>query len=114
MEDPVSFDIWAKVPPHNREVAVRGLTSLRPELKRIEVRTLVNQSVANDEAILVAEGRGWDFVHTFKKLSSGWVDEILVYQHGWKPGRPTNYCPTNRLNYGGCLGCHVCNGFFVR
>lgn len=114
MEDPISFDVWAKVTPGNREAAVRALSSLRPELKRHEVRMLVNRSVAQDEAILVAEGRGWDFVQTFGKLSSDWLDAILVYQRGWNPGNRTSHCPTHQFNYGGCLGCHVCSGFFVR
>ena len=114
MEDPVSFDVWAKVTPRNREVAVGELSSLRPGLKRIEVRMLVNRSAANDEAILVAEDQGWDFVQAFKKLASDWLEEILVYQNGLKPCGRINHCSIHQLNYAGCLGCHVCTGFFVR
>ena len=114
MEDPVSFDVWAKVNPRSRSVAVKEITSIRPVLKQTEVRLLVNRSVAKDESILVAEDQGWDFVQAFQKLSSDWLEDIRVYQSGWKPEDRTKYCGIHKLNHGGCLGCHVCRGFFVR
>jgi hypothetical protein len=113
VEDPVSFDLWGKVILDQRSAAIKEVSSLRPTLKQIEVRILVNKSIVNNDRILVAEDKGWDFVQTFQKLSLDWLEDIGLYQIGYRPGERTQYCSLHKFHHGGCLGCHVCRGFFV-
>jgi hypothetical protein len=111
MEDPVSFDVWGKVKPHNRSLAVKEITALHPEMTKMGVRLMVNRSVAKDESILVLENQGWDFVKAFQKLSSDWLEGISIYDRYGSPDKQNQYCAIHELNYNNRLGCYVCRNF---
>lgn len=113
MEDPVAFDVWAKVVTSSRVEAVKELSSLRHSLNEAAIRTLVNGSIVKDEPVRVAEDKGWCLVETLRRVSLGWLKEIQVYQRGYTPANKTNYCSVHKFHYGGCVGCHVCAASFV-
>jgi hypothetical protein len=113
VEDPVSFDLWGKIVSDKRSIAIKEISSLRPTLMQIEVRILVNNSIFNDDHILVVGNKGLDFVQTFQALSIDWLEDMCLYQYGCQPQDKTRYCKLHKLHYGGCLGCHICTGFFM-
>jgi hypothetical protein len=113
MEDPVSFDVWAKVKPYNRSLAVKEITSLHPTMAERDVRLLVNRSIAKDELILVLEDQGLRFVQTFRNLSSDWLEDIRIYDRYGTPDTSNQYCAIHELHYCNRLGCYVCRDFFV-
>ena len=112
VEDPVSFDLWGKVVSDRRSIAIKEISSLRSTLTQIEVRIQVNNSIVNNNHVLVTEDKGLDFVQTFQTLSVDWLEDFSLYQYRCQPQEKTRYCKLHKLHYGGCLGCHICTGFF--
>jgi hypothetical protein len=113
MEDPVSFDVWAKVKPYNRRLAVQELRSLHPTMAERDVRLLINRSVAKNELILVLENQGWGFARIFQNVVSDWLEDIRICDRSGMPDGQNQYCAIHELHYHNRLGCYVCRNSFV-
>jgi len=114
MGDPVRFDIWGVVIRGAISEAVQFLAAFRPGLSRLDQHKEVNASVVRQVPILLLEGLSWGKVQQLKQSLPLWARNITVLQEGYTPeeGQYTRYCAKHDLFYGGCLGCHVCEGFY--
>ena len=113
VEDPVRFDIWVTVRPDAAAKAVAELLRLDPRVREVEVRRRVNRSCREGVFIPLAACLPWSRVLATRAAPPAWAVELQCYQEGYSPDHPpAGYCPQHDLHYGGCLGCHVCSGFF--
>jgi hypothetical protein len=114
MEDPVRFDLWVVVRPGAAAGAVADLLRLDPPLPEVEVRRRVSRSWREVAFIPLATGVSWSQVLAMRAAPPTWAADLRCFQEGYSPGNPSSgYCPEHDLYFGGCLGCHVCTGFFV-
>lgn len=114
MEDPVRFDIWVTVRSGAAAEAVADLLPLDPQVPEVEVRRRVSRSWRQGTFILLAARVSWSQVLAVRLTPPAWAAELRFYQEGSSPDLPpAGYCPEHDLHFGGCLGCHVCTGFFV-
>ncbi|MDB5310204.1 MAG: hypothetical protein JWO38_4406 [Gemmataceae bacterium] len=115
MENPVRFDLWAVVRPGVAAEAVAELRRLDPHLAEVEVRRRVSRSWREWTFIPLAGRVRWSQVLAVRAAPPAWAGQLRCYQEGYSPDEPPiGYCPEHDLHFGGCLGCHVCTGFFVR
>jgi hypothetical protein len=115
MEDPIQFDVWATVNAGCIALAVEALGHLRPELSSLDLRKLINRSVTTNAQILIAPDLRWSEVQNLRRTLLTWANNLSVFQQDYTPedAATSNYCRIHNLVYGGCLGCHVCSGFYV-
>jgi hypothetical protein len=115
MEDPIKFDVWATVNVGCVRPAVEAIGQLRPNLSPLELHKLINKSVTTNTQILIAPHLGWSEVQVLKRALPTWAKDFGVFQEAYTPHNTasSNYCQIHSLVYGGCLGCHVCSGFYV-
>jgi hypothetical protein len=114
VEDPIRFDIWVTVRPGAAAEAITELLSLDPQLSEVEARRRVSRSWREGVLIPLAGRVPWSQVLATRVAPPAWVRELRCYQEGYSPDLPpAGYCPEHDLHFGGCLGCHVCTGFFV-
>jgi hypothetical protein len=115
VENPVRFDGWCVVRQGLTTDAVAALLASRPGLSELDARRQVNRSVTTGSFILLLEAASWDLVTRLRRDPPNWVGVVRVYQQGFSPDemQNLNFCPVHELYHGGCLGCHVCSGFFV-
>jgi hypothetical protein len=77
------------------------------------VRRLVNNSAVRGDWVLVMSSATWRQVEAFRREIRVWCREVRVYQEGYGPSdEQTDFCSRHQFYYGGCLGCHVCSGFY--
>lgn len=115
MEDPVTFDCWAKVVDTPPVGAADWLQVLRPHLSRRDAKIGITRAHAYETSLLIAEHLTWDRMCTLRDALPRWLGEARVFQHRYSPSSPpANFCTTHHVHYAGCLGCHVCSGFIAR
>lgn len=115
MEDPVRFDIRVTVKPGSAAEAVADLLPLDPQVPEVEVRRQVSRSWREGTFILLAARLPRSRVLEIRAAPPAWAADLRCYQEGYSPDLPpAGYCPQHDLHFAGCLGCHVCTGFFVR
>jgi hypothetical protein len=109
MEDPIRFDLFIKVDRgHNEEI----FSWLKTNLSEIEARKAINLASVSGDWLLVAKANTWSEINTLRKNLPEWCNNAAVYQQSWRPDEFTYFCEKHNLHYGGCLGCHVCTGFY--
>ncbi|MBX7220001.1 MAG: hypothetical protein K1Y36_08640 [Blastocatellia bacterium] len=119
MEDPGFFDIWGTVQRGSHQPAVAFLSIHQPRLAALEIRKRVNCSAVQGVRIPILKEVGWQVVLDFRKSPPHWLPNIMVMQEACHPdsfaapSRFQSYCEKHDYYFGGCCGCHVCNGFFV-
>ncbi|MDB5310212.1 MAG: hypothetical protein JWO38_4414 [Gemmataceae bacterium] len=115
MENPVRFDIWTVVRPGAAAEAFADSLLLNRNLPEPEARRQVSRSSREGAFVRLAGGVPWSHVLRVRDAPPAWTGELRCYQEGYSPADPpAGYCPEHDLYFGGCLGCHVCTGFFVR
>jgi hypothetical protein len=113
MEDPVSFDIWCLPYPEQREASVRAVMAAHPEKSRARCLVLVSRAVRECRPLLAFRDLSWAEVTALRSEPPAWAESVIVVQAGCDPQTGgLSYCETHDLRYGGCLGCHVCTGFY--
>ena len=113
MEDPIRFDLWGVVVKEELGQCNEVIASFRPDLSRLEALKLTNKSAVDSAQVLLLRGAAWQNIQKFVRSPPSWLTSITVYQEGWEPSDQTEHCGKHDLWYGGCLGCHVCSGFYV-
>ena len=120
MEDPCRFDVWAQIIRGAAHDAALFVSEWRHSLTPLELRREINRSMVQGEAILIASRVTWSQAQHIRDTPPSWASEIGVYQENYGPKdfahpmRFRGHCKSHDLFYGGSLGCHVCNGFFVQ
>lgn len=114
MEEPITFDVWGVPNIDGRPELVLSLTSAFPLMTRTAVLLAVNKSVRERTPMLLAEKLGWQAATDARGALVPFADDVEVFQAGWTPNELSRmaWCATHKLHFGGCLGCHVCRGFF--
>lgn len=114
MEDPIKFDLWGKILAGERDRALSVLRSHKLYDSELELRKTVQSAVRCNAPVRVSSAMGYTEVTAFAGAVSSIFAELAVYQEGWTPHDKSQYCEQHDLHYGGCLGCHVCSGFYIR
>jgi len=114
MEDPIRFDVWAKVIPEQRDAAIVTIRAQNIYNSEIELRKAINDAIRDSNLLQVARALSLSSALTFIEKSSQCFKEHTFCQESWAPSTDSEYCGKHNLHFGGCLGCHVCNGFYVR
>ena len=125
MEDPIMFDLWACVLRGNGKQAIEEMfdwcvnNPTFPEFNLRESRFAVNRSMVQGESVQIARRRTWSQAQSIRTNPPAWAQDIRLYQEGYEPEKfiyPRRFkgsCEVHDFFYGGCLGCHVCRGFFI-
>ncbi|WP_265215825.1 hypothetical protein [Herbaspirillum lusitanum] len=111
MEDAVTFDVYAKAFAPHAEFSALVVTAnvYGSELK---ARAAANEAKQLGGQVLIGKHIGWAQARAIvAKVAGRSATEIM--QAGYFPSETSQYCSEHDLHYGGCLGCHVCNNFFV-
>ncbi len=111
MEDLIKFDVWGRLIPGFYDAALAEIRATRIYSSELELRQALNKARHGGFALKVAAGMSWSVAHQFLKNSS-WLQEPILYQEGRSPSDHLFYCEKHKLYFGGCLGCHVCSGFY--
>jgi len=113
MEDPIRFDVWAKIAPSAREDALAALRANGVYVSEIELRKAVSESIRNDALVKVAKYLPLSTAENIM-ANSAWLSEPRLYQEGYSDSEKAQFCPKHELHFGGCLGCHICRNFYVQ
>lgn len=113
MEDPIKFDVWGRLVPSAYAVALAAIRATEVYSGELELRKALNNARHGGFTLKVATGMSWSVAHQFLK-NSFWLQEPVLYQEGCSPADHLFYCAKHKLYFGGCLGCHVCSGFYER
>lgn len=112
MEDPVSFNLWGKIIPGQRNDAISFIRRQSVYPNEIELRKAVMASIATDRAMQISGALGLYEVSKLKAESGNTFHCFAICQESYGPAGPESYCSFHDFHYGGCLGCHICSGFY--
>jgi len=113
VEDPIRFDIWGTVIPTRREAALIAARERGGYVSEIELRKAIGASCRSKIPVRVAKSVSYSLAMDFMRHSSASLHGQALYQEGFTPEDQTAYCEKHCFHFGGCLGCHVCRGFYV-
>jgi hypothetical protein len=114
VEDPTEFDVWGAMTRDCGEKARELLHTTRPTMTRFELLQATAVAGAHTRLQLLIERVGWAAAQSWAKKLEGPFSAIRIVAHGEQPGwSKAQHCETHALQYGGCLGCPVCRGFFL-
>ena len=114
MEDPIRFDVWAKIIPAQRGDALAAIGAQKVFPSEIELRKAINNALRTKGFIQVAKALAYAPALDFIKHSADFLSQPTLFQEGYGPNNRTAYCEKHNVHFGGCLGCHVCRGFYVQ
>jgi hypothetical protein len=112
MEEPISFNLWGKIIPSRRKEAIDFIRQQSVFPSEIELRKAVMASIANDRAMQISVALGLSSIRTLEAAAGNIFDYFTLCQEGYGPAGKEAYCPIHNLHFGGCLGCHICSGFY--
>lgn len=113
MEDPVRFDVWAKPVGARRRQVLVALRQSRPLESELEVRKALNTALGAGKSVVLAKSLTYSQALQLMGESSTEFSDFDLCQEGYQVEEAQNFCTEHALHFGGCLGCHVCNGFYV-
>lgn len=113
MEDPVRFDLYGVPKPDALEEGKAMVAEAFPKLTRKALLQSFQRARADSESFCVSASLGWAEAENQASILSQCFEQIEIYQEGYGPDSECSYCDNHQLRYGGCLSCHVCNGFFA-
>lgn len=111
-EDPIAFAVWVRVRPGHSEDALAALRDTRPHEERMALLRDVQRAVADERHVLVHPAVGWSLACQVRLTPPDWCADVVLVQCGYGPDSALEHCEAHALRYGGCLGCHVCRGFY--
>ena len=112
MEDPIRFDISARIQHGHQSEAERDLAKSL-QISRLDLLKQIYRST-HGESMIIANGVSWSEIENFRQNVPDWVMDYSVYQEGYSPKLSPSYCKIHDFWYGGCLGCHVCRNFYKK
>ena len=113
MEDPIRFDAWCTLGDVFREQVISDLLASRPNKTELDLRIEINRAANSATPILAATGMSWSRAQELRACPPAWAAKVELFQEGLLPTDTLWHCDEHGLFYGGCLGCHVCSGFYV-
>lgn len=113
MEDPVRFEVWGKIIPEMRAEALAALRIHSGRPSELELRKSVMTAVRENQPLLVSSALGYQAAQELTASLANAFSELVLCQEGWEPDSGL-YCPLHNFHFGGCLGCHICQGGYAR
>lgn len=115
MEDPVKFHLWAKVKTERRAQALTFIQGQSIFSSEIELRKAVSQSVMNDIRIQISSAHGYNAMQSLMNEAEVLFTDMALCQESYAPVATDSpaYCGKHKFHFGGCLGCHICSGFYA-
>ena len=113
MEEPIRFDVWAKIIPAQRKDALAAIRAQKVYLYESELRKALDNALRTGKPVRVAKSLSFSAVESFIR-DSKWLAEPMLCQESFLPSEASGFCEKHNLHFGGCLGCHVCSGFYVQ
>jgi hypothetical protein len=110
MEDPVRFHVWGKIIPAKREEALRVIRSQATYPDEVELRKAVMNCLREKRPVQVSLALGYSAAQQLTAAIAEQFEELTYSQEGYTPAG--QFCPKHNFYFGGCLGCHLCSGFF--
>ncbi|MEK8034995.1 hypothetical protein AACH06_29620 [Ideonella sp. DXS29W] len=112
MEVPISFTVWAKVSPEMREKAISFVRLQHVFPSEIELRKAVSAAIRIDRQMQISAPLGYGAAHGLASALGPEFSDLTYCQEGYWPASSAGFCQVHNFYFGGCLGCHVCSGFF--
>ena len=112
MEDPVTFDVYAKAFEPYADF-LRLVVATNAHESELKARVAANDALKLDDYTLIGKQVGWTQAQTILAMVASRSATKLM-QAGYVPSETCQYCGKHDLYFGGCLGCHVCNDFFAK
>ena len=114
MECPVRFNVWGKIVSAHRELALLSIREQAVFGSEIELRKAISRAVQDDSLMQVSSALGYaEALKLIERTSLQFKDATLC-QESWPPSDGSSYCAEHNFHFGGCLGCHVCQDFYVK
>ena len=113
MEDPIRFDVYGKASPAAVKETAEALLAYGVYASELEARKAATRSRQEGVHVLIARSLTWGAAQLLASAQLPFV-ELAIFQEGYSPADRTHFCAEHKLFHGGCLGCHVCAGFYVR
>jgi hypothetical protein len=114
MEDPVRFEIWGKILPGKRDKVLPILSAQSIFPSELELRKALKKAVYFNVPLRISAPL--DYANA-QKLATAICDvfmELTYCQEGaTSPNEEQYFCEKHNFHFGGCLGCHICNGFYL-
>ena len=114
MEAPIKFDVWAKVTPGSENEIINLVREKSTYKSELEIKKVVNLSKISNEVLLIARSQSYNEAMKLLENLRKILKDSMLCQEGWTPADSPNYCKKHELHYGGVLGCHICEGFYVK
>lgn len=112
MEDPIRFDVYAKISGATTPSLISVLMASKGYGSELHVRKTLNRSRHDGEHVLVGKSLSWSEARRLIATPLPFEDPCVT-QEGYSPSECDHYCAKHSLHHSGCLGCHVCSGFYV-
>ena len=115
MEDPIKFHLWAKLKAEMRAEALSFIQDQAVFSSEIELRKAVSRAVMNNRRMQISSAHGYRETQSLLEVAEAMFTEITLCQESYAPVEtdPPAYCATHKFHFGGCLGCHMCSGFYA-
>jgi len=115
MEDPIKFHLWAKLKAEKRAEALAFIRDQAVFQSEIELRKAVSQAVMNNTRMQISSAHGYSATQLLLGQAVAIFTEIALCQESYAPVATDSpaYCVEHNFHFGGCLGCHMCSGFYA-
>lgn len=112
MEDPIRFILWGKIVPQQREEALSIIRSQAVFPSEMELRKAVSNSLRESRELPISSALGYLAVQELAASLTGTFSGLTYCQESYGPSGGKAFCSAHNFHFGGCLGCHVCQGFY--
>ncbi len=112
MEKPIKFNLWERIVPERREDALSFVRQQAVFPSEIELRKAIASAIRTNEQMKISAAFGLSAVTDLANVLSTIFSDLTLCQEGYWPAGEKTYCAVHNLHFGGCLGCHICSGFY--
>jgi hypothetical protein len=112
MEEPVQLNLWGRVVPDRREHALAVIRKQSVFPSEIELRKAISSAVQEGRQMQISSALGYKEVNELAASIGDIFSDLTLCQEGYGPTGGKAFCPTHNFHFGGCLGCHICQGFY--
>lgn len=115
MESPVKFNVWGVINASRREEALSTIRKQGIHRSEIELRKAVSRAVQNNRTLQISAAIGYQSAKEFVRRIDDVFMGLTYCQEGHAPSLDKRlFCEKHNFHFGGCLGCHLCSGFYQR
>jgi len=112
MEEPIKFNLWGRIIPDKRMDALDFVRKQAVFSSEIELRKAVMSAIQANEQMQISAAFGLRAVTDLANSLSMIFTDLTLCQESYWPAGARTYCAAHNLHFGGCLGCHICSGFY--